>query len=297
MDVERIQSESPSGGPPSWAAGEHAIRSYASSLIKKNYYGTFFVVPDSVQPFSKVILELSTQGHEFGMHFHPSAWKNYYLKPDLHPPIGAYDAETQKQYLTEGLNQWNSVIPHQRPHVFRGGYYSADNSTFQVLSDIGFIAGSLSLPGRRVPKWHANWIHSRRDVHYASSKNRLKEGTLNFVEVPTTAYINLLGRLATHGDTRIEKLRSVADIHYTEKAILQSLQWQESHHSPIRHLCFLTHNVINYTDTPHPGIKSKYHELLAVINCIEKIAHEKEFEIKGVSIAELREIFIKKTPL
>ncbi len=54
MDCERIDSESPSGGPDTWLASEKAIRGFGELLITEKFPPTFFMMPEcgEKQPFA-----------------------------------------------------------------------------------------------------------------------------------------------------------------------------------------------------------------------------------------------------
>ncbi|MHA1340104.1 MAG: hypothetical protein ACTSRZ_19670 [Promethearchaeota archaeon] len=274
MDVERIASESISGGPISWALSEESIKSYADVLNKKGLVATYFAVPYVAKIHADLFKNLIRSGNEVGLHFHYCSFKDNYKITQLNEidkiksklrfsseigksksmkkiykfinstkiPLGLLSGNQQYIILKEAIEDFKNYM-NFKPKVFRPGFFSLNDESYPQLIKLGFKAGSTSLLGRHsITKFGVSWRHSRRDTHKVNEKCKNKKGDLDFVEIPATTHVNHLGFISRHGDIRIERLSSSSLEKYLLNAIKQSINWQKKHKSPIFHLLFFTHN-------------------------------------------------------
>lgn len=126
-----------------------------------------------------------------------------------------------------------------RPRSFRSGAFSASDATFQVLYELGFRQGSLSIPGRDLPRDAVAWIGAEPDPHYVNPADRLHAGTLPFLEVPVTSDPERLYRRGFPYELCIEN-SGVEDWH--RPLIERSLERLEADQVPFRALCLFTNN-------------------------------------------------------
>jgi peptidoglycan/xylan/chitin deacetylase (PgdA/CDA1 family) len=196
MDVERIRSQSPPGGTPTWECGELCVRSYCDALLQRGYPATLFIVPDTAEKQARLFQQMRADGHECGLHIHPQGWGDNYKNPDAHDYLGGYSGEQQFEMLGRAKGQWANAIG-VAPDAFRAGNFSANDETFRVLDALQFRSSSTSQPGRVVPGFRAVWAGATRIVHRAHRGFRLIEGDLDLVEVPATVDATRTEQIAT----------------------------------------------------------------------------------------------------
>ena len=51
--------------------GESAVRGFADVLEQRGWRGTFFVVPEEVEPLEPALRDTAAAGHEIALHLHP----------------------------------------------------------------------------------------------------------------------------------------------------------------------------------------------------------------------------------
>src|SRR5205814_9222375 len=130
-----------------------------------------------------------------------------------------------------------------RPHSFRSGGFSASDATFQVLYELGFRQGSLSIPGRDLPRDAVSWSGAETAPHYVDPANRLRAGALPFLELPVTSDPDRWYRQGFPYDLRIES-STVEDWH--RPLIEAHLGRLAADNVAFRTLCFFTSNSVAY---------------------------------------------------
>lgn len=289
MDCERILEFCPDGGPKTWDISKRAIESYTKILNDEGFPVTFFIVPDCAAEQHKIFRRLIQDGNECGLHIHPASWKDNYKHPSDFKAIGGYKDEIQNNIISESIEQFRDSLGF-RPKSFRGGYFSANNSTYSILLKNGINCGSTSLPGRFWKIRDAVWVGKRRDIHKVSLINRLIEGDSEFIDVPATSHLNRFGLISKHGDIRMEKIQ---DITQFNKACIQSIEWQLKNKSDLLHLCFFTHNSFNFGTEPNSNMKNLIDTIKMVIAAVKILANKYNLTLKGATMSEVREIKIK----
>ncbi len=287
MDVERIRAQSPGGGPESWDVSERSIRSYSSLLNEWQYPVTYFITPEAAEYHAELFRALQQRKNECGMHFHVESWRENYSNPALFKTLGGYPSAQQREMLEAARDQVHTALS-TKPTAFRGGYFSANNATYSVLTELGFTCGSTSLPGRRFPQRFARWIGKRRDVHAVDDKNRLRAGNLPFVDVPLSVRLWFFGYLHPYGDTRFERARNILDL---QAAVRQSLAWQRVHRSPVKHLCFFTHNLYFFDEDPTPLQNNRWTILHSFLADIPSLAAEFSLVPQGCTLPQVRDAY------
>jgi peptidoglycan/xylan/chitin deacetylase (PgdA/CDA1 family) len=287
MDVERIRDFSPTGGPPDWAFAARSVRAYCDALAGRGMSATLFVVPDTALEQGVLLQQLAEEtGAELALHMHPQCWKDHYLNPDAHGYWGAYTGSDQQAMLLEALGQIGDCLG-DRPRGFRGGNFSANDETFRILTELGFTHGSISQPGRSMTRYQACWQDADPDVHFAHEAFRLIPGDLDFVEVPLTSDRERTEHWTGVGDVRIESA-SATEI---AKAVRQEVGRQVGDDAPIKHVCLFTHNTVNYW-SDDMSEKGRLAVLLQALVCLDEIAEDLGLEIRGTTIANVREAFL-----
>lgn len=287
MDVERIAECSPSGGPPDWAFAAHSAEAYCDALAGQGFPATFFVVPDTAVEQGALLRSIAAKtGSELGMHMHPQCWKDHYLHAERHDYLGGYPAEALHAMLSEALAQVGDHLG-DRPRAFRGGNFSANDDLFRVLVDLGFSHGSVSQPGRSVPRYKACWKDADPDVHFAHRAFRHVPGDLDFVEVPLTSDRTRTDHWTGVGDVRIEG----ATAEEIARAVRQEVGRQVGDDVALKHVCILTHNTVNYW-SEDPAVKGRRRVLLDALQQIREIASDLGLKVQGATLRDVREAFL-----
>ena len=169
-------------GPATYEEGESSMRAYVEAADREGYPVTLFAHPEVAVAQTALLLELQQAGACLGMHFHP-----YKFDPVRYPrDLGAFTAEQQSEMISGATKVWSDALG-QHPRFFRGGVYSANDATFRVLVDLGFDGGSLSVPGRVLPRAMAIWAGAELYPHRVNLSFRHIKGDSDFIEVPMSS--------------------------------------------------------------------------------------------------------------
>ena len=244
MDCERIATLVPEDGPESWALSERAITGFCETLLADGITPTLFLMPEAAQRHRRLLRDLAAEGVDLGMHMH----SQYFGKHQYTRYVGEYAAETQAKVLQEGLPMIADTLG-DRPTSFRPGNFSASDATFGVLAELGFSQGSVSCPGRDIPRFHALWRGACQDAHWAHPTERLSPGLSGFLEVPLTTSPRRVTPEGWVPELRIES--GSYETHHLP-IVEESLERMEAERTPFRVLCFFTHNYFDYADEQCP---------------------------------------------
>ena len=279
MDCERIAAESPPGGPETWTLSERAIEGFCAMLLDCAIRPTLFLVPECAQRHSSLLKGLAGQGVELGLHTHPQSLADHRYRRYL----GAYSASMQQTVIERGLGIFVDALG-QRPRAFRPGNFSASNETFAVLHSLGFSQGSVSDPGREAPRLAALWKEADPYPHWANQEDRLRSGTLPFLEVPLTTDPTQVRPNGFPYELRIE---SGPFEEWHAPIIHQALQRMASEQVAFPCLCLFTHNCFDYGD---PGCD----QTRTLRNTVEFLHVLRErYEVRPVTLAEIRRRFVE----
>jgi peptidoglycan/xylan/chitin deacetylase (PgdA/CDA1 family) len=238
MDCEPVTPRAVKTGPKTWVLSARAIEGFCNRLSNAGYPATLFVSPACAEEHGPLMEELAERGVELGLHIHP---------PNLDAQrftryLGHYRAEEQRAIAEEAVDRIYDAIG-ARPRSVRSGAFSANDATFQVLYQLGFRQGSLSIPGRDLPRDAVGWIDAELDTHYVDSSNRLRAGALPFLELPVTSDPNRYYRQGHPSDLRIEN-STVDDWH--RPLIEQHLERLSASNAAFRTLCLYTQSGLAY---------------------------------------------------
>lgn len=277
MDCERIASESPPGGPATWELSERAIRGFCDTLLGAGAFPTLFLTPECAARHAAMFRDYSKGGVELGLHVHPQSYGDH--RYDRY--LGEYDADSQKKIIGEAMNAFVEAIGWA-PRSFRAGNDSATDDTFRVLSELGFLSGSVSCPGREVPKYAASWEAAFRYAHWANGSNRLLQGDLPFLEVPMSTHPTERSPDGLAHELRIEwgPLRD-----WQQPIIEAVISDMETNRVAFKSLCFITHNTFAYDDPSTPQSQT----LRDTLSFLQTLTSR--FAVRAVNLAEAREAF------
>ena len=173
-------------GPSDWAFGERAVAGYASIARRYGWPVTFFIHPETAQAQPDLFLGLQAEGAHLGLHVHP--WKyalSRHAGARYLEHYGGLSPSEQRALLEETGTLWAEAFG-RRPDHFRPGTFSANDATFQILAQAGFVGCSCSLPGRQMPEMRANWTGTDPDPHRAHPDFRQIAGALDLAEMPVS---------------------------------------------------------------------------------------------------------------
>lgn len=260
LDCERPTSETDprASGPPSYAAGIDSMRSYVRTAESRGYPVSLFVHPEVVVADPVVFKQLEEDGHTLGLHLHPWRFSDGKYESEL----GGLPDSDARAVIAEATAVWQSALGY-RPKLFRAGAGSANDSTFRILSELGFEGGSTTIPGRVYPDIHAIWTGSDPDPHRANAVFRQLPGHLDFAEMPIS--VDLSRQVHKNGRRFHWELRPDWDVDYDEIAfnILSQVTDREADVPVIN---MVTHNDHNFADPSDPYSVS----FSSIIDAIEK---------------------------
>ena len=270
-----------SSGPADYAESERSIRGFVETVNAAGYPATLFLHPEVAVAHVDMVLEMQAEGACLGLHLHPYKMVDSIYKQDL----GAYPEPQQRAILQKAIDAWENALGH-RPRYFRAGYFSANDSTFGILEDLGFRGGSLSNPGRLLPSHFSVWKDADPYPHRAHRAFRLVSGDSSFVEVPVAvAY----GRPVARGHAGEEGYEWPYIPHtYDHEAVVSDILGRFSEDQPrLGTIVTDTHNDHNYSDPQSAASINLRCILTAIETSCEKIG----LEPRGTTIAALCDRF------
>jgi len=258
MDCERPTSETHAraSGPPDYAAAEVWTRAYAETAAQYGFPVTFFLHPEVALAQTDLFLELEGQGACLGLHVHP--WR--FTDGRYGAELGGLPEAEGRAVLSEAVALWRHAFG-RRPLYFRPGAMSANDSTYRILTDLGFRGGAVSMPGRVFPDIHAIWAGAAPDPHRAHRFFRQLEGDLEFANMPSSVDFSTL--LEKNGRWFHWDLRPDFDLdHHTVAARIVSQVLARDPAVPVVNM--VTHNDHDFADASDPTC-SGYHSVLSGI--------------------------------
>lgn len=277
MDCPPASTKWAPDGPRTWELSARAIEGFCSRLLNAQQAATLFVSPRCAQEHGPLLEELVERGVEIGLQIHPPNLLDGRFKQ----PLGQYGAEDQHSLIELAAEQVQEAIGVW-PKSVRAGNYSASDATYGVLYALGFRQGSLSLPGRSVPRQAAEWSQALPDPHYVDRENRLQDGSLPFLELPVTADATRQYRTGYPYDLCIET-STFEDWHHP--IIEAQLQRMADANTVFRTLCIVTQNALPY----HLDADRHAKTLEALISYIESL--EEQYEIVPCTLSSAHERF------
>jgi len=179
MDVEPLKQQPQWTGPEDAAGSERSIRGYRDLAAGHGFPVSFFVHPEAAELHRDLLRRLADQGAGLGLHVHPMKFRH----PRYRYELGYYSADEQREMLGLAKGQW-SVALGGEPRYFRPGAFSANDTTLPVLVSLGFVGGSVSIPGRVWPQRYCIWAGAELDPHRANARFRHVAGDLPFANIP-----------------------------------------------------------------------------------------------------------------
>jgi len=275
QDCEQLAEHSKHGGPASWDQAERSTLGLADYLEAQGLRATFFVVAQTAARQRRMFLDLEERGHELGLHVHPQdtgrGFGDY---------LGGYAFDEQVRLLQETAGDWAQAIGH-RPATFRGGNFSANDSTFPALAATGFRQGSCSSPGRRYVAAKAVWEGAEPWPLRAHGANRLYAGDVDFYEVPITCDQDHRRNPSLPLELRIEG----GDAATHDRTIELALRRQAEAGVSPKTIVPFTHNHLEYGDPQDERRRT----LEAVVGSAMRLAASMGFDLPACTLGTVRQ--------
>ena len=261
--------------PRTWTMSGRSIDSFCTRLLADGHRPTLFCTLAVARDQTPLLEEFQSAGVEIGLLLDPRE-----LDAKLRHYLGHYARDDQRQIVMASVHRFARLLG-ARPRSVRTVEHSASDETFAVLREAGFTQGSISNPGRRVPKYEAVWDGAEPDPHLAAANDRLHAGDLEFLEVPlTTDATQSTGGVAPELDLDVGEF----DQWHGPLAEVQ-LQRMESERVQFRALCWVARNGAPYGDPDATCTR-------ALGRAIEYVAGlRRRFEVCSMTVAELHGAF------
>lgn len=266
------------------ARGERAVLGLGELFAKEGIRASFMVIPSDIKLHSAHYRELESQGHEIGLHIHPSAQGYGHF-------LGVYGAEEQSKIIAEGAAIFSDALG-RHPVAFTPGYGSANDFTFPVLVDLGFSHGMVSIPTRNLPQCACVWGNSPFDPHYPHRYNRCLPGDLDFVDIPPT--IDWESRMwggAHPQDLRVELVDAKNHWYTVDKNVKRLLAAGDA--VPVKTIRALTHNTYDYSNPAD----FRRETLLGIIDAVRSICDRENCTLVPVTGAEIARRYRQAVPV
>jgi len=278
MDVEVPRQEAGASGPPDWETSHQYIRAYTEMAHRAGFPVSFFIHPEAAMRHRDLFEELkdTRQADIEGLHLHP--WK--FLDRHYQYHLGGMTKDQQRQIISEAIAIWQQAFG-RRPLYFRPGTFSANDTTFPLMVEMGFIGGSLSAPERFMPDLNAIWTGAPRDPHRGHAAMRNIAGDLPFANMPLSHdYSTPL----QHGSRRVfadlRPCRNDGDMYTLVRNVMTQTLERDA---PIQTIHMDTHNDNDYTDPTNKACQ-RYQSLLDNLHIVAK---ELGVPIVGSTIASV----------
>ena len=265
-------------GPRDYVESERSIRAYVASVGALGYPVTVFIHPEVAASHPELFLEMQRNGTCLGLHLHPYKFGKGRYQYD----VGAYHAHAQRSILEEAMHEWKEALG-QQPRFFRGGYFSANDNTFVVLSDLGFRGGSLSCPGRILPQHFSVWAGAEHYPHRAHLGFRQQEGSSDFVEVPVAVDLERPVQVGAAREQGYEWPYIPARAYDHAEVIRHILERFQSDSPNYGTLVMDTHNDQVYANPEHPSSKN----LQLILDSIRVNCQKLDLRPVGVTLDQM----------
>ena len=259
MDVEVPRQSPKASGPEDWESSEAYIRGYVEVAAAHGYPVSFFLHPETACRHVALFDELHAARGAFvdGLHLHP--WK--FRDRTYLAHLGGMTTDEQRAVISEAIAEWQAAMG-RCPLYFRPGTFSANDSTFPLLVELGFRGGSVSAPGRIYRDLCAIWPGAVPDPHRPHRCLRQLEGDLEFANIPLTQDFSKLEAIRGryfHRDLRPDY--NDVDHRILVRNVVEQIA-QRDPAVPVIH--FDTHNDNDYTDPANP-VRRNYETVLRAI--------------------------------
>ena len=244
-----------------------SILDFEGVLRRWGYRATYFVHPELIEAHPEFYRNLGKEGCGLGLHLHTTKFS---VAPQA-CELGGLESAEQRRLLDMSVRMFEKGLG-TRPRIFRPGCFSANDDTYGVLCDLGFIGGGVSIPERIWTERFCIWSGAYPYVHFAHRSFRQCPGDLPFVEIPlsvdltTPLRYNPVG-FYHHPDLRPGGVYSETDeVPYDRRELLHNiLHRMAADNPPIKTLVVDVHNDRDFTGESSQAAR----DLRTILNGIE----------------------------
>ena len=261
--------------------GERSIRGLGKLFAETDTRGTFFVIPSDIEVHAGIYKELEAAGHEIGLHVHPA-------DQGFEEFFGVHSPDDQRAILSEGIDRFAQIMG-RRPVSFCPGYGSANDATFGVLEELGFLHGMVSIPTRDLPQCASVWGSSSLDPRYPHRFNKSLSGDVDFVDLPVT--VDPDSRLwggAHPLDLRVELVDAKNHWYTIDKAVRRQIV----QNTPLRQVHAITHNIFDFLDPRN----FRRETCLGIVDAARRIAEREGLTFQAATLHDIAAAFRGSVP-
>lgn len=258
MDVEPSAADIGISGPTSDDAGMRSLQDFQTVISASGYRATYFVHPELVFAHPQFYRDLEAGGNALGLHLHTTKFSAGKQTCEL----GGLNAAKQRELLKAAVDIFKSGMG-SHPKLFRPGCFSANDATYGVLNELGFIGGSVSIPERIWQERFCVWSGAYPYTHFAHEAFRQCNGDLSFVEIPLSVDLSTPLRYNPvgfyhHPDLRPGGVYSETDeVADNRRDLLHNiLQRMAADNPPIKTLVIDVHNDRDFTSSGSQAAKN-----------------------------------------
>jgi len=197
----------------------------------------------------------------------------------------------QRSVLRAAATSWQEALG-QQPFYFRSGYFSANDSTFEVLEELGFRGSSISNPGRVLPEHQSVWAGTEPYPHKVHLAFRQLRGTSRLVEVPISVDYQRPVQKGAAGEKGYEWLYIPAAYNHRE-IVRDLLKRAKVDMPPIFALVLDTHNDQDYFDPQHAARMN----LDLILGSVESLCEEMDLRPVGATLESMCDLVLSGDPL
>ncbi len=138
-----------SGGPASWAVAEASTRGFVSVIDRLGLHrdDSLFVYPDVARARKALFREMVDSGTEVALHLHGMR----YSRANEPAWLGSLSCEAHKEIISATKKDLGDILA-QQILGYRACHASANDDTFPICDELGFLWASTSAPGTYKPE-------------------------------------------------------------------------------------------------------------------------------------------------
>ena len=286
IDCE-LPPEGQFGGPLNWDVAEKSVRGFVAVMTEEGMRkgATLFVYPDVAVKQRGLFREMADAGIEVALHLNGLRYSR--LTGPHAKWMGAMTFEEQRQALRMAKQDIESVIG--RPCLgYRACYASANNDTFPVCEELGFVWTSTGAAGSYQPQVYAPWGYSWRFPYHPSRKNMRVPGDLKIYEMPLPRGFQVLlnGDWNRPLDLRAETPPQLAgeNCETFRQIIIENMDEMEKCEQPVRGLFPASHNTNLFADKA----THQHKNLVGVCRMTKELAEERGYDFEPSSFLSVK---------
>lgn len=261
--------------PRTWEISARNIDGFCSRLIGAGHRPTLFCALSVLANHTPLLEEYASAGAEVALLADPSE-----LRRNLRHQLGHYGGEDQREIARVSVHRFSQLLG-SRPRSVRTMEFSASDETFAALREAGFLQGSVSEPGRRVRQYQAMWEGAVPDPHLVHPGDRLRAGSLEFLEVPITT-----DPAQSTGGVPPELSLDIGDFEEWHRPLAEAqLERMERDGVGFRALCWLARSGSPYGDAAAACTRA----LQSAIEFVESL--RSRFQVTSLTVAQAHSEF------